>query len=88
MDQRDRIVAEQRVAAAGELDVVGDVFAGLFAVHPVDRAPQRDPLIERGEHALAELAAQRRLAEQQARERRTRVHLGVGQHPQLLELLG
>ena len=40
---------------------MGDVFASLFAVHPVDRAPQRDPLIERGEDALAQLAPQRRL---------------------------
>ena len=36
---------------------------------------------------MAQLAAQRRLAEQQAGERRARVHLGVGQHPQLFELL-
>ena len=87
MDQRDRIITEQLVGAAGELDVVRDVLAGLLEIHPVDRAPQRDPLIERGEHALAQLATQGRLAEQQARERRAGVHLGVRQHPQLLQLL-
>ena len=87
MDQRDRVIAEERVGAAGELDVMGDVGAGLLQVHPVDRAAQRDPLIQRREHALAQLATQRRLAEQQTRERRARVHLGVRQHPQLFELL-
>ena len=43
--------------------------------------------LEGGEHALSELATQRRLTKQQARERCAGVHLGVRQHPQLFELL-
>ena len=57
-------------------------------IHPVDRAAQRDPLIESGEDALAQPATQGRLTEQQTGERRPGVHLGVRQHPQLFELLG
>jgi hypothetical protein len=72
---------------SARFDVVRDVLAGLFQIHPIDRAAQRDPLIERGEHALAQLAAQRWLAQQQTGEGGTRVHLGVGQHPKLFELL-
>ena len=88
VDQPDRVIIEERVGTAGELQMVREVIAGLLEVHPVDRVAQRDPLIQRGERRLPQPPAERRLAEQHARERRARVHLAVGQHPQLLELLG
>jgi hypothetical protein len=40
--------------------MVSDVLAGLPQAHPVERPAQRDPLIQGGEHALAELATQRK----------------------------
>src|SRR5713101_1143336 len=41
-----------------------------------------------GEHAEPELTRECRLADQQQGERALRIHLSVGQQPQLLELVG
>ena len=51
VDERDRVVAEQRVRAAGEREVVRDVAGRLGGVEAGDRVADRDPLIQRGERA-------------------------------------
>ena len=48
----------------------------------------RDPLVERREHAHAQLAVEGGLADQEPSERGRGVHLRVRQEPQLLELVG
>ena len=77
VDQRDGVVAEQGVGAAGELEVVGDVPAGLVGCQGGHGVAQGDPLVQGGQHAEAEHPAQGGLAEEQAGQRAGRVHLGV-----------
>ena len=87
MDQGDCVVAEQRVGAAGELEVVADVAAGFLGGHRRHRVAQRDPLLQGGEDGEFHGAAQGGLADEQAGERGVGVHVVVGQHPDRLELL-
>ena len=53
VDAGDGVVGEQRVGAAGELEVVGDVVAGLGLAHGRHGVAQRDALVEGGEGAEA-----------------------------------
>lgn len=62
VDQRGRVVAEERVGAAGEGEVAGR-FGG---VHRGECVAQRDALVEGGEGAQLDPAAQGGLADQQA----------------------
>ena len=64
------------------------VGGGLGEVHRLDGEPGGDPLVQRGEHAHAQLPVQGRLPGQDGGERGRRVHLGVRQEPQLLQLIG
>ena len=79
MDQRDRIVGEQGVGAAGDFAVMADVVGGVGAAHPGDAVADRDALIQRGEHTEPEPLAQAGLADQDDRERGSGVHVVVGQ---------
>ena len=63
MDERDRVVGEQRVGAAGELEVVGQVAFGFGLAHPGHRVTQRDPLVQGGERAELDPPAQGGLAD-------------------------
>ena len=51
VDDGDRVVGEQGVGAAGDLDVVGDLVGGVGRVHPGDGVAHRDALIESGQNA-------------------------------------
>ena len=52
VDQGDGVVAEQQVGGpAGQLEVVGDVPAGLLAGHGGHGVAQGDPLVQGGQHA-------------------------------------
>ena len=53
---------------AGELEVVLHIAGGLLEVHARELVAQRDPLVERGEGAEADAAAEGGLAEQDAGE--------------------
>src|SRR5215218_41205 len=88
VQQRDGVVAEQGVGAAGELEVVADVGDGLGQVHAVQVVAQRDALVEGGQGADLQPPPQGGLAQQQAGERRAGVHVVVGEHADLLQLLG
>src|SRR6266508_186968 len=87
VDKCERVVAEERVAAPCEGQVVADVAGGLLQGHAVELVAQGDALGEGGEGAELEAAAQGRLAEQHQRERAGRVHVGVGEQAQFLELV-
>jgi hypothetical protein len=87
VDERDGVVGEQRVGAAGELQVVLDVAGGLGQVHAVQVVAQPDALVQRGHGAQLDALAQRGLAQQQAGERRAGVEVVVGEHTDFLELL-
>ena len=63
MDQRDRVIGEQGVRAAREREVVLHIARRLRGGEAADRVADRDPLIQRGEHALAQPVTQRRLTE-------------------------
>ena len=67
--------------------MVGDVSAGLLGGHGGHGVAQGDPLVQGGQHAEAEHPAQGGLADEQAGQRAGRVHLGVGQDPDGLELV-
>src|SRR6266508_217712 len=56
------VVGEQRFGAAGKLQVVGQVGGGLAKVHGGDGVAGGDALVERGEHAKAQLAGKGGLA--------------------------
>src|SRR6266498_1773701 len=75
----DGVVGEQRLGAAGQVQVVGQVGGGLGQVHGGDGVAGGDALVEGGEHAQAELAGQGRLADEDAGEWAGGVHVGVGQ---------
>ena len=68
-------------------EVVGDVPAGLVGCQGGHGVAQGDPLVQGGQHAEAEHPAQGGLAEEQAGQRAGRVHLGVRQDPDGLELV-
>ena len=84
MQPGDGVIGEQRLVAAGQLEVMPQVGGGLGEVHRLDGEPGGDPLVERGEHAHAQLPVQGGLPGQDGGERGRRVHLGVRQQPQLL----
>src|SRR6266508_4442128 len=86
--QAEGVVAEQGVAAAGELEVVLDVGHGLREVHAVQVEPQGHALVEGGQGADLQPPPQGGLAQQQAGERGVGVHVVVGEHADLLQLLG
>jgi hypothetical protein len=76
------------LVAAGQGQVVLEVGGGLGQVHRLDGEPGGDPLVQGGEHAHPQLPVQGGLAGQDRRERGGGVHLGVGQQPQFLQLVG
>ena len=65
-----------------------EVGRGLGQVHRLDGEPGGDPLVQGGEHARPQLPVQGGLADQDRGERGRRIHVGVGQKPQFLELVG
>ena len=74
VDQGDRVVGEQGVAAAaGEGEVVADVAGCLIAGHPVDVGAQADALVQGGQDAEPEPGAQGGLADEQGGEAGDRV---------------
>ena len=60
------VFAEQRVGSAGELEMVADVAGGLLAGHAGHGVADGDPLVEGGEDAELDPAAQGGLADEQA----------------------
>ena len=72
-----RVVAEQLVAAANELDVVAEVVLGLGLGHAGQGVAEHDPLVEGGEAPELDPAPQHGLAEEQPGERRDTVHLRI-----------
>jgi hypothetical protein len=83
----DRVIGEDGVFAAGELEVVAQVGGGLGEVHRLDRESRGYPLVEGGERAHAQLAVQRGLPGEDGGERAGRVHVGVQHEPQLFQLV-
>ena len=79
MDQGSRIIAEKRVRAAGELEVMTDVAAGLLPGHGRHRVSERGALLQGREHGELHGAPQGRLADQQAGERGIGIEVVVGQ---------
>ena len=79
VDEGDGVVAEQGVGSPRQLEVMGDVPAGLLGGHGWHGVAQGDPLVERGQDAEAEHAAQGGLADEQAGQRAGGIHFGVGQ---------
>ncbi len=73
MNEVGGVVAEQRVAAAGELEVMGQVGLGLGGFHPVHRVAQRDPLVEGGEGPEFDPSAQGGLPDEEAGEWTVRI---------------
>jgi hypothetical protein len=69
VQQRDRVLGEQRVLAAGQLEVMMQVAGGLGVSHAGQLVADRDPLIQRGERAHPQPLAQGRLTEQDPGER-------------------
>jgi hypothetical protein len=59
--------------------VVAEVAGGLLGGHAGHVVADGDPLIERGEYAVADLLGEVGLAEQDGRERRPGVELVVGE---------
>jgi hypothetical protein len=84
----DGVVGEERISATDQLQVMAQVLSGLGQIHGRQLVASGNPLVKRGEHAEPQLAGERRLADEQQRERALRIHLGVGQQAQLLELIG
>ena len=74
-------------ARPGELEVVGDVAAGLLAGHGGHGVAQGDALLQGGQDGEFHGAAQGGLADEQAGEGRVGVEVVVGEHPYGLELL-
>src|SRR5262249_27678869 len=64
VDQGDRVGAEQRVGAGGQVEGVGGGGGGLGGGHAVHRVAQRDPLVEGGEGAELDPSPQGRLPEE------------------------
>ena len=64
VDEVGGVVAEQLVAAADELEVVGDVVAGLGLGHSRQGVAEHDPLVQGGEAAELDPSAQGRLAQE------------------------
>jgi hypothetical protein len=73
----DRVIGEQRILPPGQLQVMPQVGGGLGEIHRLDGKPDGDPLVERGEHAHAQLPVQGGLPGQDGGERGRGVHLGI-----------
>ena len=71
------IVSYERVGPAGERQMVPEVADGLGEVHAAEAETDAYALVQGGEHALAQPRCQGGLAEQDPRERRRGVKLGV-----------
>jgi hypothetical protein len=63
-----------------------EVVPGFRSGHPGQGVPQPDALVEGGELPGLDLSAQGGLSKEKSGERGDRVHLAVGQQPQLLQL--
>src|SRR6185437_6081727 len=86
VDLGDGVVGEQVAVAAGQGQVVADVAGGLGGGHAGHLVADGDPLVEGGEHAELDHAAQGGLADQDGGERGPAVHVVVGEHPDRLQL--
>src|SRR5215212_6142216 len=64
VDQSERVIAEQRVGSAGQLQVMAHVGSCLLVVHPGYRVTQRDALVKGGESAELDPPPQRGLPDQ------------------------
>ena len=82
VDQCDGVVGEQRVGAAGELQVVADVAGGFLAGHAGHVAAHGDALFERGQGAELHLRGEGGLAEKYCGEGGFGVEVVVGEQPQ------
>ena len=69
MDLGDRVVGEQLGSAAGLLEVVADVAGGLVGGHALHLVADGDPLVEGGQDAELDVVPERRLADEDGRER-------------------
>jgi hypothetical protein len=63
------------------------VSGRLFRCHRLHGVADGDPLVERGEHAELHAGPQLRLAGQHDGQRGGRVEVGVGEHPDRLQLV-
>ena len=68
VNQRDRIIGEQRIGPAGDLGVMGDVVGGIGWCYSGQRVADRDPLIERCEDTETQPMPQVGLSDQQRGE--------------------
>lgn len=87
MNERDRVVGEQRVVAPGRRQVVAQVAAGLGVGHGWHCVAQPDALVERGEHAEFHPPPQGGLADEQTGERAGGVEVMTCQEPQRFQLV-
>ncbi len=65
---------------------MGDIGAGLGGGHGWHREPERYPLFKRCELPEFDPLAEGGLADEQTREQRFGVHVGVGEEPEFFEL--
>jgi len=82
------VVRDEGIGAASQGQVVAEVAGRLGQVHGPQAEAGGDALVEGGEHAHAQVAAEHGLADEDAGEGAGRVHVGVGEQAQLLELGG
>src|SRR5581483_3495946 len=80
VDQGCGVVGEQGVGASGQGQVVAQVGGGLGEGHAGHVVADGDALVEGGELAELEAAAQGGLADEQGGERGGGVHVVVGEH--------
>jgi hypothetical protein len=87
VNQRDRVVGEQRVRASRERQMVLHLVGRLLGGQAGDRVAHPDPLVQRRDRALTQTTTQRGLAEQQQTERGGLVHPHVAQAADALQAL-
>src|ERR1700731_1904802 len=73
-------VGEQLGGPPGLLEVVADVAGGLVGGHALHLVADGDPLLQGCQHAQLDGVPERRLADQDGRERGTAVHVMIRHH--------
>ena len=87
VDERGGVIAEKRIGAAGEAGVMLQVTGCLLQGHRLHGVADGDPLVERGEDAEFHVLPQLRLAGEHGRQRRGGIEVGIGEHPDGLQLV-
>jgi hypothetical protein len=84
----DGVVAEEVVFATGEIEVVADISGRFGQIHTFEVDAESDALVEGGEDALTEAAAESGLPDEEHGGGGAGVHVGVEEHTEILEVMG